>query len=791
MAITAELAQTFFIDPQLVKGSSTAFITSVDLYFGRKPTRGTSSSNLPAPGVTVFLTPTIAVGEELVPNLEFPLKGGRSRKEYSEITTSTDSSVATTFTFETPVPVSTDKKWAVVIKFDGSDTGYALWRNKSSEDVVDSNLIATSVTKGALDGKFFVITNGSVPTPLNDSDLKITIKVSKFTTSNTSFRVVNRNYEFIRFNTSTLTGNFVGGELVFANTGFPSAQTISVSSTSKTITGTSTKFQDNFPVGSYIVLNSGTSNDIKQVTAVASNTSLTVDSFPSFTNSSSKYLVAPIARVFDYMPEANSLVLIASTANSTVKYAATQTVHGTKSGAVATISSLWNFPVHSFNPEFNAFIPAGTSVNTSVQLANTTYYTQNSSGRTYKLEMGKKREFNDFGAYIYSRSVEVDNPSNLNYGKSAIFNVTMSTDNEYSSPLLRENDLNYFLYRYEINNTANNENKQYGSAKAKYISKKITLADGQDAEDIRVYLTAYKPAYTDIKLYAKILSSLDSQTFDSKDWSELELKSPKTLISNAENPNDFIELEYKFPNYPVANSETGSSGYLHPLVFTGTNGSANLTGSALQVNAVSATFNALSAVSNTADFITVSSNPFTNTDYVTYTVATGNTAVGGLTSGSNYYVVQANSTGVKLSLTEGGSAINITAGVSETGHTLNAATRIAVNDLVRVYSPLNPNTSMVAAVTAVNQANITLGFALSSSNSLHTAFITNGLRVERVKNKNSAFNNYLNSGVVRYFDTNMGAQDTYKVFAFKIVFLSSSDIYRPVIDNIRGIALSA
>lgn len=791
MSITAELAQTFFIDPQLVKGSSMAFISSVDLYFGRKPVRGTSSSSLPAPGVTVFLVPTIAVGEEQVPDLQSPMRGARSRVEYNEVNTSTDASSATTFTFDIPVPVRTDRTWAIVIKFDGSDTGYALWRNKSSEEVVDSNLIATPVSKGALDGKFFIITNGTVPTPLNDSDLKIKIKVSKFTTSNTTFRAVNRNYEFVRYNTSTLSGNFTGGELVFANTGFPAAQTVSVSAASKTVTGTGTLFQTSFAVGNYIVINSGTSNDIKKITEITSNTLLKVDSYPAFTNTSSKYLIAPVGKVFDYMPEANSIVLVASTANSTVKFDAAQTIHGIESGACTTISALWNFPVHSYNADYIFTMPPGTNVNTTVQFANSTYYTQNSASRTYKVDMKKKKEFSDFGAYIFSRSIEVANPTYLNNTKSAVYNITMSTDNEYASPRISENGLNNFLYRYEINNTANNEHKQSGSAKAKYISRKITLADGQDAEDIRVYLTAYKPAFTDIKLYAKILSSLDSQTFDSKDWSELELKTPKTLLSNAENPNDFIELEYKFPNYPLANSETGSSGFLHPLSFTGTNGAANLVGSAAFVNAASATFNALSAVSNTSEFITVSSNPFVNNDVITYTVASGNTAVGGLTSGSTYYVVQANSTGVKLSTTEGGSAINLTASVNETGHTLNAATRIAAGDLIRVYNPLNPNTSLVAPVTFANTTQIITSVTLSSSNAQHTAFITNGLRIEKVKYKNSAFNNYLNNGVVRYYDSNMGAQDTYKVFAFKIVFLTSNSIYRPVIDNIRGIALSA
>jgi hypothetical protein len=85
---------------------------------------------------------------------------------------------------------------------------------------------------------------------------------------------------------------------------------------------------------------------------------------------------------------------------------------------------------------------------------------------------------------------------------------------------------------------------------------------------------------------------------------------------------------------------------------------------------VEATFNALTAVANTTEFITIASNPFVNNDILTYTVAAGNTAVGGLTNAASYFVVEANSTVIQLALTQGGAAINVTASVTETGHTL-------------------------------------------------------------------------------------------------------------------------
>ena len=90
------------------------------------------------------------------------------------------------------------------------------------------------------------------------------------------------------------------------------------------------------------------------------------------------------------------------------------------------------------------------------------------------------------------------------------------------------------------------------------------------------------------------------------------------------------------------------------------------------------TFNALTAVANTTEFISIASNVFQNNDIVTYTVAAGNTAVIGLANATSYYVVSANTTGLKLSTSIGGSAINVTATVSETGHTLTGQTASGV-----------------------------------------------------------------------------------------------------------------
>lgn len=64
-------------------------------------------------------------------------------------------------------------------------------------------------------------------------------------------------------------------------------------------------------------------------------------------------------------------------------------------------------------------------------------------------------------------------------------------------------------------------------------------------------------------------------------------------------------------------------------------------------------------VANATNFIPVANNPFANGDTVIYANSAGQAVIAGLAGGS-YYVVEANSTGIKLSDTAFGDAINLT-----------------------------------------------------------------------------------------------------------------------------------
>lgn len=104
------------------------------------------------------------------------------------------------------------------------------------------------------------------------------------------------------------------------------------------------------------------------------------------------------------------------------------------------------------------------------------------------------------------------------------------------------------LRRYVVNNLNTYEHTDYGLARAKHITKPVTFA--RLAEDIRVFLTAYKPANTNIEVYARIINNSDPDAFDDKDWTKLQLIDGANVISSSTDTLDYKELTFGFFQVP-------------------------------------------------------------------------------------------------------------------------------------------------------------------------------------------------------------------------------------------------
>lgn len=155
-------------------------------------------------------------------------------------------------------------------------------------------------------------------------------------------------------------------------------------------------------------------------------------------------------------------------------------------------------------------------------------------------------------------------------------------------------------------------------------------------------------------------------------------------------------------------------------------------------------FNANTGVANTTEVITLlTKHPFSNNETVTYAVHPTNTAVSGLTNGSTYYVINTTpgSTTLQLSLTSGGAPINITAGLTQTGHSLTRAGVTGSNNTIAITTAIDfvPNTAVLyytdSGNTAVGGLSNNTVYYIDQANATHVALKTSytGSRVALTK----------------------------------------------------------
>ena len=85
-----------------------------------------------------------------------------------------------------------------------------------------------------------------------------------------------------------------------------------------------------------------------------------------------------------------------------------------------------------------------------------------------------------------------------------------------------------------------------GNAKTRYITRRVTLEDGFDAQDLKVMLNAYKPKDTDIKVYYRVHNADDSEDFETKPYVLMTQQTDSNKISA--NESDIHEYAFKSPN---------------------------------------------------------------------------------------------------------------------------------------------------------------------------------------------------------------------------------------------------
>jgi hypothetical protein len=543
--------QTFFVDAAAVQGAPTVAISSVDLFFRGKPDTILNASGLTNPGVSVSLCEV----ENGIPNLQKEFIQV-SRLSYDEIFAVSDSSVASTFGFEQPILVPTDRYYGIIVRYE--DSNFTLWTNRRNDAILGTNLPSPGST-GSRDGNYFLNANTASLTPQTDIDLKYRVKVCRYTTgATTTIELVNNDYEFLTIDSRSAT--FVGGEDIFITS---SAQTgtLNIQSGNVVVVGTGTTLT-NLTEGQRFIIQSGGRYGVGVVESIANTTQMSLLAPMNFTNTTAAFHFGPVATLDRANYVTGKLKLSGSTANTTVKFSGAAVIRGSQSNATANIVSVDNLTVDEFLSHVNIVSQAPTTVvpTYDVAVSNATNYLVDS---VYDpLPQDTLLNLSSNTGYILSRSTEVAQsylytPSSGASKKSFSAKVAIGTQNEFVSPFVDQASADLTVRQVLIGNTTSHivssldsEIGANGVSPCKHLCKKMTFEASRQAEDLRVFMSAYRPAGTDIRAYAKVHNAGDQEAFDDKPWSPLEIKNNRSNIYSATGSTEFVEYEFGFPKAP-------------------------------------------------------------------------------------------------------------------------------------------------------------------------------------------------------------------------------------------------
>lgn len=529
------IAQTFYIGKfqssgttsnrnQLGAGADGVFISCVDLYFQAKSSTA---------GISIEIRNVVngTVARSRVP---FGFKHIQS----SDVNISANASVPTPFFFDSPVYLRGDEEYAIIVKPDGDNPDYRVWiAELGGIDVNTGGLIDQQPAVGML----FTSANDRTYTPRQNQDLTFKIWRANFDTTVTGTATfTNEEDEYL--NISQITGRYQTGETIRGEA------RLKLSSNTKALT-----------VGDSVIFGANT-GIIRRVVTTGVGPVFKADIKGSIPNGASISFVSGsgpytgVVNTFNANTTSGSVQYFDSAKgdlvanNSTGTFTSNTTIddgfyRGETSNATSQVYSIRNFQYNVVIPKISHARYLDTDITFAAKTTSNTY---SISSSFVNVEPFENNVFVDNEKIVAGRTNEINNTSS---DKTFTLRATMSTNQNRISPVV---DIGRTRSAILVHNIINNENdgevENYGDAKARYISKKIILADGQEAEDIKVIISAYKPPGTDVDVYARIQNEEDNDSFRDKQYTKLTQTTSSLIFSSVTDTADYREFEYGFPS---------------------------------------------------------------------------------------------------------------------------------------------------------------------------------------------------------------------------------------------------
>lgn len=517
------IAQTFIIE----NSAYGLFISKLELFFRTK------SSTLP-------ITVQIREVQNGFPGTRI-LPFGSVTLDASEVNVSEDASAPTIFTFNSPVYLQPGIEYCFVILPAGNNPDYNIWVSELGQNQLGTT---NRVSEQPYVGLLFTSANNRTWTPVQSEDIKFNLYQANFATGVTGSIVLD-NDDSDYLNINNLSNTFRAGDSVTFAQGsgivksFDSInnQLVVLKSGNYVVRGNvagtgnvTANTSSNILVGGSSLFNT---EAYANAVIYSANTGTRLGKIQSITNDATIILTTNAAENV--------------TGNAYIIY--DEALNTTNANIRATVDLVASKLVNLFDTNLSLLTFPVTTENSTFRIRNAS---TNSLTSAAKYLINENTETVAESA-IRSNSTENASLSNV---KSLVSTTSITTLDSTVSPALDLFKTSAVIVHNQVNNDSTNETTNAGNALSRYISKQVILDEGQDAEDMRVYVTGYKPTGTTIEVYAKILNATDGTPFSEAGYIKLEQVTSTLLTSSSLNPLDFKEFEYKIP----AASLTGPNG---------------------------------------------------------------------------------------------------------------------------------------------------------------------------------------------------------------------------------------
>lgn len=456
------VAQTFRIE----NSNGGCFITSIDIFFKTK------SASHPVTIELVTLNGGVPSNLVLADKIMYP----------ANINVSSNASLATKFTFNTPVFVD-DGDYAFILKTNSTD--YQVWVATVGQAAVDS---PTAIWKQAADGQMMSSQNKQSWDEVEGSDIKYIIRKAKFNTA-------------------------VTGSVVFRNKS-PEVKTRSGDLIETTNSSTTLKIY---------IQHHGMTAGVSKVRLEFDNTAEDFDGILASNLDGNTYTVTGAG--WNY---------ITITAPDT---ATGSGVHYTSGIAVTFDAPMDRIAVTGMTQ---------THIGTAAQAKIKTTSGRSISGSQtpYVKDTGWSNLELETIHYFKTPRLVASYPNellNMSDANSLEVAVDLSTTNENLSPIVHIDKFGASVVGRVMNDDLTNEtNPTGGNALAKYVTKAVQLQD--PATSLRIMLAANVADGNMISVYYKLKSPKVSGNIDGESWTKLE---PTTPIVTSSNYEEFFDYTFE------------------------------------------------------------------------------------------------------------------------------------------------------------------------------------------------------------------------------------------------------